>query len=94
MSHHQAALLRFVDMPLASPITIPHCIRSAAAPVTNGVAYDVPVTLVYTTPCLVSLLILISTPGARISGFIPAVSTSVKALPLPENAAYAPVYEL
>ena len=57
---------------LSLPITIPHCISRAAPPVTNGTAYEVPVTLTISVSYAVCFLIFISTPGASISGFIPA----------------------
>ncbi len=48
------------------PFTIPHCIRSAAPPLTNGVAIDVPLRTVYPPPGAQDV---ISTPGAARSGF-------------------------
>ena len=68
------------------PSIIPHCIRQLAAPVTNGVAIDVPVFAVY--PPL-GAADIISTPGATISGLtIPLV-----VYPLPENGAIESVAE-
>ena len=74
-SQNQAVAGRLVsDMPLPSlPIemghfllTIPHSIISAADPVTNGVANDVPVTLAYPPPGTGAVIL---TPGATRSGF-------------------------
>ncbi len=67
------------------PLTIPHSIKSAALPVTNGVAKDVPVNAAYPPPTVV---VITSTPGATRSGFTIFVSL---VNPLPEKSAYANV---
>ena len=62
---------------------MPHCIKSAALPVTNGAAKEVPVTASYPPP---AFAVMISTPGAARSGFTCLVCL-VK--PRPEKSAYA-----
>ena len=63
------------------PSKMPHCINSAALPVTKGVAIEVPVRLTYPPPGAQEV---ISTPGATRSGLM-EVLPRVK--PLPENGA-------
>ena len=67
------------------PFTIPHSISIAAAPVTIGVAKDVPVTILSLFPG-----ILILTPGAVMSGFAYSRRPLFTLTPLPENVAALP----
>lgn len=61
------------------PFTIPHCIRSAAVPVTNGAAMDVPLWTEYPPPGAGDIIF---TPGATISGFTVRITL---VYPRPEN---------
>ena len=63
------------------PLTIPHYIKSADAPVTKGVAKEVPLTVVIPPP---TAAVLTFTPGATRSGF---VLSSCQVYPLPEKGA-------
>lgn len=65
------------------PIYNPHCIISAADPVTNGAAKEVPVTASYPPP---ARAVMIFTPGATSSGLIGCPNL---ANPRPEKSAYA-----
>ena len=67
------------------PSTIPHSIRSAAAPVTKGAAKDVPVNSPYPPPGTGAL---IRTPGAARSGFGTPLPSYPSDAPLPEKSAY------
>ena len=51
---------------ISFPYRIPHCIKSAALPVTKGVAIDVPLLVAYPPPGAGAVMF---TPGAAISGF-------------------------
>ena len=70
------------------PFTIPHCIRSAAVPVTNGAAMDVPLWAEYPPPGAGDIIF---TPGATISGFTVWITL---VYPRPEKSAYEPVRPL
>ena len=65
------------------PIYNSHCIISAADPVTNGAAKEVPVTASYPPP---ARAVMIFTPGAASSGLIGCPNL---ANPRPEKSAYA-----
>ena len=69
------------------PFLIPHSIRSAAVPVTNGTAMEVPLLTVLPPPGEAER---ISTPGAARSGFLTPHSSD----PRPENGAYVLFFAL